>query len=67
MFRTCCANPAAPAGDFCTESLLEKTSMFRTCFANLAAPVGDFCVVSHARGASLPLALTSMWSNAEDR
>ena len=46
MFRTCFANPAAPLGDFCTESLLEKTSMFRTCCANPAAPLGDFCTES---------------------
>jgi hypothetical protein len=28
VFRTCCAVPAAPLGDFCTESLLEKTTIF---------------------------------------
>jgi hypothetical protein len=26
-YRTCCAVPAAPLGDFCLESLLEKTSI----------------------------------------
>jgi hypothetical protein len=43
---TYCASPAAPLGDFCTESLLEKTSIFRTCCASPAAPLGDFCTES---------------------
>jgi hypothetical protein len=53
MLRTYCAGPAAPLGDFCTESLLEKTSILRTYCANPAAPLGDFLHgVSHARVAS---------------
>jgi hypothetical protein len=65
---TYCANPAAPLGDFCTESLLEKTSILRTYCANPAAPLGDFCAKCRTRGwPALPLAVTSMWSNAEDR
>jgi hypothetical protein len=46
MLRTYCAGPAAPLGDFCTESLLEKTSILRTYCANPAAPLGDFCTES---------------------
>jgi hypothetical protein len=45
-YRTCCAVPAAPLGDFCTESLLEKTSILRTYCAVPAAPLGDFCMKS---------------------
>jgi hypothetical protein len=41
--RTCCASPAAPLGDFCTDSFLKKTSILRTCCASPAAPLGDFC------------------------
>jgi hypothetical protein len=59
---------AAPLGDFCTESLLEKTSMLHTYCASPAAPLGDFCAECRTRGwPALPLAVTSMWSNAEDR
>jgi hypothetical protein len=43
-----CAIPAAPVGDFCTESLLEKTSILRTSCAIPAAPVGNFCTDSPA-------------------
>jgi hypothetical protein len=43
---TYCASPAAPLGDFCTESLLEKTSILCTYCASPAAPVGDFCTKS---------------------
>jgi hypothetical protein len=43
---TCCASPAAPLGDFCTDSLFEKTSNLRTCCASPAAPLGDFCTDS---------------------
>jgi hypothetical protein len=47
---------------------LEKTSIFRTCCASPAAPLGDFCVECRTRGRpALPLAVTLMWSNAEDR
>jgi hypothetical protein len=68
ILRTYCASPAAPLGDFCMESLLEKTSILRTYCASLAAPLGDFCAESRTRGwPALPLAVTSMWSNAEDR
>jgi hypothetical protein len=68
ILRTYCASPAAPLGDFCTESLLEKTSILRTYCANPAAPLGDFCAECRTRGwPVLPLAVTSMWSNAEDR
>jgi hypothetical protein len=68
IFCTCCASPAAPLGDFCTESLLEKTSIFRTCCASPAAPLDDFRAECRTRGRpALPLAVTSMWSNAEDR
>jgi hypothetical protein len=68
IFHTCCASPAAPLGDFCTESLLEKTSIFRTCCASPAAPLGDFCAEFRTQGRpTLLLAVTSMWSNAEDR
>jgi hypothetical protein len=68
IVRTCCASSAAPLGDFCTESLLEKTSIFRICCASPAAPSGDFCADCRTRGRpALPLAVTSMWSNAEDR
>jgi hypothetical protein len=76
----CTESPAAPLGDFCTGSLLEKTSISRTYCAIPAAPVGDFCTESPAaplgdfcaecrtRGwSALPLAVTSVWSNAEDR
>jgi hypothetical protein len=45
-YHTCCAVPAAPLGDFCTESLLEKTLILRTCCAVPAAPLGDFCTES---------------------
>jgi hypothetical protein len=38
--------PAAPLGDFCTKSLLGKTSILRTCCAIPAAPLGDFCTES---------------------
>jgi hypothetical protein len=62
------ASPAAPLGDFCTESLLEKTSILRTYCASPAAPLGDFCAECRTRGwLALPLAVTSVWSNAEDR
>jgi hypothetical protein len=44
--RTCCASPAAPLGDFCTDSLFEKTSNLHTCCASPAAPLGDFCTDS---------------------
>jgi hypothetical protein len=68
ILRTYCASPAAPLGDFCTESLLEKTSILRTYRASPAAPLGDFCVECRTRGRpAVPLAVTSMWSNAEDR
>jgi hypothetical protein len=30
IFRTYCASPVAPLGDFCSDSLLEKTSILRT-------------------------------------
>jgi hypothetical protein len=40
--------PATPLGDFCTESLLENTSILRTCCAFSAAPLGDFCMESPA-------------------
>jgi hypothetical protein len=67
IFRTCCASPAIPLGDFCTESLLEKTSNFHTCCASPATSLGDFCAECRMRGRpALPLAVTSMWSNAED-
>jgi hypothetical protein len=46
IFRTCCASPVAPLGNFCTDSLLEKTSILRTCCASPAAPLGDFCMDS---------------------
>jgi hypothetical protein len=46
IFRTYCASPAAPLGNFCMESLLEKTSIFRTYYASPAAPLGDFCTES---------------------
>ena len=46
MLRTYCASPAAPLGDFCTESLLGKTSMLRTYCASPVAPLGDFCTES---------------------
>jgi hypothetical protein len=39
----CTESPAAPLGNFCTESLLENTSMLRTYCASPAAPLGDFC------------------------
>jgi hypothetical protein len=38
----------APLGDFCTESLLAKTSFLRTYCASPAAPVGDFCTENPA-------------------
>ena len=67
ILRTYCASPAAPLGDFCTKSLLEKTSILRTYCASPAAPLGDFCAECRTRGwPALPLAVTSMWSNAED-
>jgi hypothetical protein len=34
--------PAAPLGDFGTESLVKKTSILRTCCAIPAEPLGDF-------------------------
>jgi hypothetical protein len=43
IFRSCCASPTAPLGDFCTDSLCEKTLNLRTCCASPAAPLGDFC------------------------
>jgi hypothetical protein len=47
---------------------LEKTSIFRTYCASPVAPLGDFCAECRTRGwPALPLAVTSMWSNAEDR
>jgi hypothetical protein len=65
---TYCASPAAPLGDFCTESLLEKTSIFGTYCASPAAPIGEFCTECRTRGwPALPLMVTLMWSNAEDR
>jgi hypothetical protein len=68
ILSTYCASPAAPLGDFCTESLLEKTSILRTYCANPAAPLGDFCAECRTRGwPALPLAVTLMWSNTEDR
>jgi hypothetical protein len=68
ILRTYCASPAAPLGDFCTESLLEKTSILRTYCASPAAPLGGFCAECRTRGwPALPLAVTSMWLNAEDR
>jgi hypothetical protein len=68
ILRTYCAIPAAPVGNFCTESLFEKTSILRTYYAILAAPVGDFCAECRTRGQSaLPLVVTLVWSNAEDR
>jgi hypothetical protein len=48
ILRTYYASPAAPVGDFCTGSLLEKTSILRTYCAIPAAPVGDFCTESPA-------------------
>jgi hypothetical protein len=39
-------DPAALVGDFCTESLLEKTSILHTIIP--AAPLGDFCTESPA-------------------
>jgi hypothetical protein len=42
MLHTYCASPAAPLGDFCTESLLEKTLMLHTYYASPVAPLGDF-------------------------
>jgi hypothetical protein len=38
----------APLGDFCTESLLAKTSILRTYCASPAALVGDFCTENPA-------------------
>ena len=68
ILRTCCASPAALVGDFCTGSLLEKTLILRTYCASPVAPLGDFCTECRTRGwPALPLAVTSMWSNAEDR
>jgi hypothetical protein len=68
ILRTYCASPAAPLGDFCMERLLEKTSMLHTYCASPAAPIGNFCAECRTRGwPALPLAVTSMWSNAEDR
>jgi hypothetical protein len=80
ILRTYCASPATPLGDFCTESpaaplgnfcpvnLLEKTSILRTYCASLAAPLGDFCAECRTRGwSALPLAVTSVWLDAEDR
>ena len=46
FFRTCCASPAAPLGDFCADSLRYRLWFFRTCCASLAAPLGDFCADS---------------------
>jgi hypothetical protein len=47
---------------------LEKSSIFRTYCASPAAPLGDFSAECRTRGRpALPLAVTSMWSNAEDR
>jgi hypothetical protein len=51
--RTCCASPAASLGDFCTDSLLRKTSVLRTCCASPAAPLGDFCTDSLLRKTSV--------------
>jgi hypothetical protein len=68
ILRTYCASSATPLGDFCTESLLEKTSILRTYCASPAAPLDDFCAECRTRGwPALPLTVTSMWSNAEDR
>jgi hypothetical protein len=44
--RTHCVVLAAPLGDFCTESLLEKTSILLTYCAIPAAPLGDLCTES---------------------
>jgi hypothetical protein len=41
--RACCASPAAPLGEFCTDSLWRKTLVSHTCCASPAAPLGDFC------------------------
>jgi hypothetical protein len=41
--RTYCVVPAAPLGDFCTESLFEKDFDYRTCCVVPAAPLGEFC------------------------
>jgi hypothetical protein len=46
IFRTHCASPAAPLGDFCMESLLEKDFDFSHYCASPAAPLGDFCTES---------------------
>jgi hypothetical protein len=43
ILRTYCAIPAAPLGDFCTESLLEKDFNYCTCCSVPAVPLGDFC------------------------
>jgi hypothetical protein len=68
ILRTYYASPAAPLGDFCTKSLLGRTSILRTYCASPGAPLGDFCAECRTRGYSaLPLAVTLVWSNAEDR
>jgi hypothetical protein len=36
--------------DFCTDSLLRKTSVLRICCASPAAPLGDFCADSLFEG-----------------
>jgi hypothetical protein len=45
-FCFCCASPAAPLGDFCTDSLRGRLRFFCTCCASPAAPLGDFCTDS---------------------
>jgi hypothetical protein len=42
-----------PLGDFCTDSLLKKTSILRTCCASPAAPLGDLCTDSLLKKTSI--------------
>jgi hypothetical protein len=66
--RTYCAIPAAPLGDFCTESLLGKDFDFVHLLCYYGCTLGRLLRgVSHARVSALPLVVTSEWSNAEDR
>jgi hypothetical protein len=42
----CCAGPAAPLGDLCTDSLRGRLRFFALVVLSPAAPLGDFCTDS---------------------
>ena len=49
-------------------SVFDKDFDYRTSCAVPAAPLGDFCAECRTRGwSALPLTVTLVWSNAEDR